>query len=304
MRRLARIGHLFVRRRRRTLCTAVAAAFVGGSQAAEVDNLGVIERDLAIVENVLEAALANAVDERYRLGDVEAAYLANQGVLVSLDIARNVDSRYIGWGTDGWRWNWNDVRRGIAVAPAEPRLDHLLDTLQISIAPFAPEDLAELRALRQEQRDLRNEQRQLRRRLRGLRSQAARAEGDHRIELEAEIAAEERELNALQEDYSALEADIDAEYERLRTQRNRPGTDTTEEEAVDGDFDNRIVQAVCDYGTTLNALPDDAHLTVVARFDDHSKRRFYVFTMQDVTACQRKTLDIAALRERALIYEH
>lgn len=277
-------------------CLVVASGLVLAAagipcHAGEVDHLDALDRELAIAEDVFEAALRNSLDSGVRVADVEAHYLAKQGALISFRASRQHSGRLHDHG-DG------------PFSAFEPRIRQLLDNLQISTASYDPDDLAELRELREEQRDIRNEQRSLRRRLRSLRAEAARAEDSEREASAAKIAAHERELEALQTEYAGLDADIDAEYERQRSLRNRPQAQPSrppEESFQDADLDRAVVQAVCDYGATLKSLPADEFLTVTVR--QRRERTFYVFPKRDVVACQRESIAVETLRERATVYQ-
>ncbi len=162
------------------------------AHARTVPELEKIQRELRVAEEVLGAALRDHVEDRMKISQVHAQYLARQGVLVSV----NVTTPWISFRTPGE--NTLEIEADLQRLNEIPEMVHdILSQLDITIAPYQPEELEELRSLRDEQRSLREEQRRLRSRLREQRRALVRAQGsDEREsiarglpELEAELAA-------------------------------------------------------------------------------------------------------------------
>ena len=244
--------------------------------------LEALRHEMNVAQEVIPTALANTA-QRVRVVDAEAIYLAGQGVLLDMDMAR-----------------WPASRVGDFEVTAIEQIPHVVQEIvanvQLAIAPYEPEDLAELRELREEQREIRNQQRELRRTLRRLRAENARNGEDA---LAYRIGQEERELAALDSEYATIERDIDGQYEQLRALRQ---SDAPAEEPATHDLTDAIGTVACDYGGALKSLPDDEHLTFRLRRGRESA--FYVFRKEDLVACRRESIAAPELLSRASIYHH
>lgn len=248
------------------------------------ENLADLEREMNIFEDIVVATIRNSTDPDLLIRDIEAEYLAEQGVMISMEVARS----------------WFDQRDVLAtqrgLATRVPEMVHnILADLEISIAPFEPEALEELRELREEQRQLRREQRELRSSLREQRRR--RALSDNPNDIDHHIDDLKRQLAASEAEYDALEGDIDNTYERLRDLRSMK---ELPREATADDLKVSIVEATCTYGGTLKSLPDDQHLTLVVK--QGRLRTVYVFRQRDVNACSAEDIDAAELQARSYIY--
>ena len=270
-----------------SLTLTVAAA---SNQAPALETL---RQEMYVAQEVIPTALANTA-QRVRVVDAEAIYLAGQGVLLDMDIARRPASRM-----------------GDFEVTAIDQIPHVVQEIvanvQLAIAPYEPEDLAELRELREEQREVRNQQRELRRELRRLRAEHAREPeyigiplpGETKTAMAQGIRERETELEALDGEYQALERDIDKQYDRLRALRQ---SDVPAEEPTTHDLTAAVGTVACDYGGTLKSLPDDEHLTFRLRRGRDSA--FYVFRKEDLVACRRESIAAPELLSRASIYHH
>ncbi len=268
--------------------------------------LEALRHEMSVAREVIPTALANTA-ERVRVVDAEAIYLAGQGVLIDMDMAHRPASRV-----------------GDFEVTAIDQIPHVVQEIvanvQLAIAPYEPEDLAELRELREEQRAIRNQQRDLRQELRRLRAKQARDPslvsrfydpdegrigirfGDEckdKDEIADCIREREAELAALDSEYEVLEQDIDAQYDFLRTLRQH---EAQPPEPATGDITEAVASVACDYGGTLKSLPEDEHLTFRLRRGRESA--FYVFRKEDLVACRRESIAAPELLARATIYHH
>lgn len=243
--------------------------------------LEALRHEMNVAREVIPTALANTA-QRVRVVDAEAIYLAGQGVLIDMDMVRRPASRVGDFEVT-------------AIEQIPHVVQEIVANVQLAIAPYEPEDLAELRELREEQREVRNQQRELRRALRRLRAEQAR-NPDHVAQT---IGEREAELRALDGEYQALERDIDEQYEQLRTLRQ---SDVPAELPATHDLTDAIGTVACDYGGTLKSLPDDEHLTLRLRRGRESA--FYVFRKEDLVACRRESIAAPELLSRAAIYHH
>ena len=276
------------------LLLVVALALPGHASARETAELDAIQREARIVADVMKAALRSELSDGVRVTSVNAEYLAQQGVLVSVRLNAP-------WLTI------NDSDSSIAIA-GEINLDeiptmveNILSDLQIEVSPYEPEALEALRALRSEQRELRLEQRGIRAKLREKRRALVRAEDDgDREDVQEDIADLERELLAVDAQYDALAKDIDIQYEELRDYRS--GHRGTSESAPrpQADVDALIARSACDYGATLKSLSTENYLTIALRRDDHNE--YYAFKMDHIFSCSRGDMRTERLLDLAYRY--
>ena len=265
------------------LAALVAANAAGAAAPARLDAL---DREMRVLANVLEAALRDAPGVGKRVRRVEVDYLAGQGALVTLSLAR-------GW-FGSYRVEVGADANGVIAVPS--MVHDILADLQIPVSPWDAEELEALRELRQEQRDLRREQREVRKKIRKHRRQQA-LEGNG----EAEIEALQRELAALEAEHEALSADLRDQYGEVHQVRKRRALAEADGEDGAQDFETALLDAVCSYGGALKSIPEDERLSVKVRRRDQSA--FYVFGMKDVLACQNDGMALEKLKAAAVIYE-
>jgi hypothetical protein len=249
-----------------------------------------IRRELRIGADVLRAALANAIPQSQRVVNVEAGYLAGQGVLVIVDLANP--------------WFRFD-HRSIDIDPEITRLEHIPDMvhdiladLNLGLSRHQVEDLKELREIRDAQRGVRAEQRALRSKLRELRRQLQRtgnaAEVDrlhtHIATLEADLAAAEDEERTLDQDAVIVRDTLDPPSPSAGDGADAPAS-----------LDLAVAESVCSYGATFGSLSAGQHLNVLVRRAQVS--RYYVFEMEQVRACRDGGLTPEGLLEAGFGYE-
>lgn len=269
--------------------------------------LEALRQEMNVAREVIPTALANTASG-VRVVDTEAFYLAGQGVLLEMELVRRSrNGSPPVWGSADGTGNFE-----VSTIEQIPHVvQEIVTNVQLAIAPYQPEDLAELRELREEQREVRNRQRELRRELRRLRADHTRNNGlrrhDGQIlpgaskdEKAETIREREAELAALDDEYQLLERDIDAQYDRLRALRQNDPPATPEPPAAD--LTDAVTSVACDYGGTLKSLPDGEHLTLRLRRGREST--FYVFRKEDLVACRRESIAAPELLSRASIYEN
>ena len=269
----------------------LAAPFV--SSAKEPGNLADIQREARIVADVMKSALRDELREGMRVTSVESQYLARQGVLVSIQINAP-------WITVNGKGDAEFAFDGTISIPEIPSMvENILKDLQIEIAPYEPETLEELRDLRSEQRKLRLEQRKIRAGLRSARRSMVRSDDPDKVtELKDEIVALESDLAEVDEQYDALSADIDEQYQRLRDYREGF---TPPKPPAAPDVDGLIARTACDYGATLKSLRDSEYLTIAIKRGEANQ--YYAFLMEDIYACSDRDMQPNRLLEKAYQYQ-
>ena len=274
----------------------IFVAFLAGSalptaskEPARFDDL---QREMAIMQDVLDSTLRVTLRGELRVTGIEVDYLANQGVVISLEASRPLI---------GSTPEFHDAQGLEVLAQIPTMVEQILQDVEIYVEPYDPEDLQELRSLRDDQRRLRTEQRAVRSKLRDLRRRTARAEGSEAEELERRIESSEEELADLDSEYDSLDDDIDRAYDRIKDLRTRHQDRVVSHENESRDIlTDALVGAVCDYGTTLKSLPNDEHINVVVR--QRRGNSYLVFRRSDVVACQREAISVADLKERSFSY--
>ena len=285
----------------------LAALFAAGAQAREPENLAALVDEMAVLERILGAvlesetpmsgppfpdgapgALLDYVDRHMqpwfqtRVGTIESEYLARQGILVSLHLRRRPTVQDL-----------PDALFTMMAQTGETRLP-------IPFASLPPDDLAALKTLADELDETREKHRKLYQ--------------DWHVELRDASESDEfdpddsgpieREISALNVRERQLQADINAEIQRLRSLLAQPV-----KESSGDDVDGALIQAVCDYAM-LKSLPDDEHLTLRVGQDTAPRDgwrpgrqwTYYVLVKQDVVECRHGSIDAEALRERAFVY--
>lgn len=272
------------------LCAMLAAATMApGVAAGRVPDANEeIRRELRIGADVLRAALAEALPESRRVLDVDAGFLADQGVLVLVDVA-----------SPWFRLNPRGVDRDSEITSLEQIPDmvqEILSDLNIGLSRHQTEELTELRDIRDRQRAVRAEQRALRADIRGKRRQLLDADESTAAALEAQIDALEKDLAAADEDERILNADAAAARERLMVP---PQAEGTAQPAVD--LDQAVAGSVCAYGATFKSLDGGQRLNVLVRQPRES--RYYVFQMARVRACQAGEITAEELLAESFAYD-
>ena len=277
------------------LFALVAAATTGSVRAAPPAHLDALRQEMAVAEDVFQAALGNAPG--VRVWDVEADYLAAQGVLLSMAVRK-------GWFGAG-RARVVKIIQDEDIGVTIPHMVHeILADLDIPGVAHRTADFEVLNELREQQRALRNQQRTVRALVWQTRLGIARGQQEEKGE--DTVSALEAEIERLDAEHEALQSRIDAEYQRLSAgetgdQIETPAGQDASGPVADTDLEALLLQAVCDYGGALKSLPEDEHLSLRVR--ESTRDVFYVFRFEDVVDCQRGSMTPAKLLEAGVSYE-
>ena len=263
------------------------------SQARTVDEWPEIRREINVTEDVIAASLRETFDRDMTVHTVEGTYLPRQGVLFNVHLSAP-------WFSIDTEENGADLHIDANLNLEEiPRMVHdILAELQIAVAPYAPEALAELKDLREEQRELRREQRGMRSELRKLRREQVRERDEQqREDIQAQIADLEVELEAAEAAGEALSADIETQYERL--QEEAQPVKRQKSDAPDASI--AVTTAICDAAATLKSLRNDNYVTVALR--QGGSMTYITYSMETAKDCQRRNIDAAKLLDKAWTYQ-
>ena len=168
-------------------------------------------------------------------------------------------------------------------------------------------DYEELRTviegLRVEMRERMQGLREIEEQIRGSAAQAitvSSLEEELRLKLETVMA----QIESLREQAVAKAAEL-----RLRSdQAEQVYTRQWQQDVVV--FENKLYQAMCDYGSTLRELPGDERVSIILtglgdqRVDQRRTDKIHVFNKADLHECQSGGISVATLRERSNHYSY
>ena len=277
-------------KRLQILIASLLLAVVSAVPARTVDNLDTLLQELQIARDVFQSAMSHAVGPRLRVTGVNAEYLPQQGVLVSMNVVQP-------W-IDVNQFTEHSLELGKEVTTLHdvPELVYeIMSELNMAIAPYDPELLEELRELREEQRVVRSAQRNLRSQLREARRNKNQS-ADGAEELDEHIAELEVELDGLVDEYEALNRDIDTLYNQLQERRSQPDT-----EAAAFNLDGAVAETACNYGDTFKSLDGQRFLNVAVSVKESTS--YYAFRMANIHACRRGDISADRLLEQAWSYQ-
>ncbi len=276
----------------RTLTALALSACVLHADARNAEQWPDIRREINVTEDVLAATLREEFAGDTHVNSVEGIYLPRQGVLFNVQLSAP-------WFSIDTEEHGADVHINADLNLEEiPRMVHdILAELQIAVAPYAPEELAELKSLREEQRELRREQRELRSTLRKLRREQVRErDEDARDGIREQIADLEVELEAAEAAGEALSEDIEAQYAKLKEAPR--ATERQESDAPKTDL--AVTRAVCTAAPTLQSVHNEQYITVALR--QSGSMTYITYKMEHVKDCQRRDIDAEKLLDRAWMY--
>lgn len=139
-----------------------------------------------------------------------------------------------------------------------------------------------------------------------IRESAAQAIADSNFEEQMQSKLEEvmAQIEPLRE--QAL-----SRAEDLKQRSEEAAQNYSEQWAVDVvDFEDKLYQAMCDYGTTLRELPASERISIIltglGELGENQRRsdKIHVFNKADLQECQSGDITVAALRERSDQYSY
>ncbi|MCB1045454.1 MAG: hypothetical protein KDC35_21100 [Acidobacteria bacterium] len=272
---------------------------------AQQANLSDLRQEIRIIANMLETAFESNRGSWHDDIDVDGTYLREQGIVLRIESG----------GFSPMHFDF-------------PHFEIAVPEIAVSL-PFAPEDMEDsweayedameelqdvyiefdeisrdqgtskeirdkMRALREEQRKLSNEQRRKTDELRRKLERSREMSDDERQAISDQIQKSKSELKDISKKYAE-------ELDELREKQRQ------EWQSKQTDFEHKIVDILCNYGSALRALPDNEHLTII--FDNGSlsdegetQDRIYVFDKSDLLACREGKMDKATLLNRGQSY--
>jgi hypothetical protein len=310
-----------------TLAAGLALATIATTSAAQPDTLERAARELDIMSHIFRTAVEEGGEAsrfNYRQGP-DARYLAGQGMVFTF----NLDGMRNFWGGRGMNGDdWaqfsasmgqmaEEIMASVSASfpdlefdqdfdfdpaipqppqPAQPALQGVpqLAAQSAQLSADQRRAMAEMsKAMREQQQRVQEQQRELRAMQRELRSQREAGSDDADAATEARIeeqqAALELQITALREQQEAYSAYMTEVAGKAREQQ----------EAFNTELTARLVQALCDYGSTLKSLAASEYITMI--FEDYGddQDRIMVFPVSAVADCN----DAQRLQQAAVSYQ-
>ncbi len=268
-----------------------------------------IRKDIHIISNMLETAFNDTDHHRSRdsrhIG-VEGTYLRGQGIVLNIQAG----------GSNHFEFDFNfmpeihmaEIAAPMHFAPEDVEVtweayEEALEELQdvyVDVDEITRETQSSvavrdaMRALRDAQRKTLKEQKQATRQLRRDLESSRDLDDTQREAIVQQIKEHQTKLQVASKKYSE-------ELAELQTKQRQ------EWEKNQSEFEIRIVDILCDYGSALRSLPDNEHVSIIfsegARDEDGDEQdRIYVFDKTDLVACREGRMDKKTLISKGQVY--
>lgn len=265
------------------LITGIVLTLASGGliHAQQPANLDAVFRELGIMRNIFAGAMQQTGSNNlFGKGPApDVLYLAGQGMVFSFNLPAN-DSFMYGFdefcegkcGPGNFSFNTGDVDPRVPAAdPASPASP---------AAPAAPRNSVtqeQLREMNEMLREKNDALRDLRREMRALGRALGRTPDDENLEaqmatLETSLDEIETEVEQQAETYQQILEDVQNEREAA--------VNTRREAQID-----QVLGILCDYGSTLKALPADEKVSLVFRNFTGDTDQVYVLSHAAVSDC-------------------
>ena len=264
-----------------------------------------LKKDVSVMTQILKSAFSSDTDCRGCRIRVDGLYLAKQGFLFTV---HDVDGR--------WFHEQHDDESMAFVFRAEEleameEIPHMVSQLVSEVTSAIPQFEAEIEQMtsridgstRNTLRDLRRDRRDLQRDLREQEIELIHADDSEKVDIENEIANLEQQMEALEEKEEVIQNKVMAQRDEMRRQADAKREERNQKRREQQEkIETRVLQAFCDYGSTLQSLPSSENVTVI--FDNNQRESdadtIYVFARGDVINCNR---DKNKLQLQALKYQ-
>lgn len=283
----------------------LATALATQTTVAQNEELERRARELGIMSHIFLTSLNDGGQQgrgtMYQ--QPKARYLAGQGAVFSFNLAgmRSFMGRN-GFNTGDWEQFGlamsrigQEVAAQVVASFPDLDLDFDFDPDTIPLAPGRGMSVAERgqieqmnEAMREQQRKVQDAQRQIR----DLQREQQRGSEADMQEFASRLQAVE---NALQSQVAALTQQQQAYRDYMEQyQQQARAQEASANELMMG----HILQALCDYGSTMKSLPANEHVTLVFENYQDDKEQIHVFTFKAVSDCT----SVDALKRAAVSY--
>lgn len=301
------------------MAVTLSALLAGPATAAT--NMQELHQELEIMQRIMQTALEqNSQEEPIRISDLDATYLAGQGVVFELATGK---------GSRIFRFNFGEMLEGLTPdAPMPPSADGEQNNFEINLdfdeqameenIEFAMEQAQEVwqqvaeqtQRLKSEVRELAWEMRENERRLTDLRFEKRHADEQRLKEIEQQSEKLRKELRKLEQKKQELTASAEKmEQEKREKLVLKRQARQQQYKKFLARFEDTLADTLCKYGSGLKSLPRDEKVSVVLKdFVQQQERgnrqdKIYIFSQKDISACVTGKLDKESLLGKVNTYQ-
>ena len=266
-----------------------------------------LKKDVGVMNQIVNSAFRADGECRGCKIDVQGKYLADQGFLFIVSSGKHIWINSHDLDFSGYSYYFDD--EDLADLEFIPGMvSNIVNGVIAAVpgAPDAPEVVRRVEIIddstRSKLREVRQDRRNLEQKIRENEIELIHAEDEERDtirarvrEVQAEVAKLEGKEAEIKVKVAAAREEVRKEREEKRLQRERALA--TQQKLVEA----KVLQAFCDYGSTLRSLPDPEKVTII--FEDTQRDpeadTIYVFDRDDVVECDRGE---NSMKEKALTY--
>ncbi len=290
----------------KALLLATLSFVIATSSVAETD-FTKIRKDINVMSRIFEGAFEES--DCNCAASVRGSYLAQQGAVFLVTPSNTFVYRT--GRTTGWVGKWKDnYEYGLSDLADLPDFigDVLADVhIDLSDLPSGGTRIIIDRESRKVRREVGRERRKIENQIRELEIQSIHADEDKQADIDEEMA----DLNSELAEIAEREDELDQKYEEVRQKRDEKRDQELDRVRVAKErrikaYESVVLESLCDYGGTLKSVPRDEHVTVIIENTNRNwstrESKIYVFSKNDLHACQLDDLDSDELISKAIVY--
>ncbi len=277
--------------------------------ALSVSEYEQLKKDVTVMSQIIDSTFNDGGECENCYIKIEGKYLAGQGIVFLVN-RRDQGFYFLDDGDS----------HAFAVALGDPEeteffptmVEDMIEGVVAGVAPMPPSDpgmnwemMIEISdgASREAIRELRRERRELEQEIRENEIQIIHMDEADAKPMEASIREMEEQVRKLLEKQMQIEEKVNLSREEYRKAREeRRQQKETQRQQRNALVQNKVLEAFCDYGSTLRSLPAKEKITLIFE-NTHRKPRqdtVLVFQQKDITNCNR---DESKLLQQALSYQ-
>ncbi|MFC3094131.1 hypothetical protein DRW07_11650 [Alteromonas sediminis] len=298
------------------LLSALSMSFVMGTASAATDPAE-LKKELEIMTSVINTAIQQQ-DRRSPISirSTQATYLANQGVVFTFSAKGSPRQLFIDIAGLSEAFPHDAPLPPISMSATEGDVSFEFSTDWTEISGEAHERVREaleetaekLRDLRSRERDMSWQEREVEREVRELEFQMRTLKDQAKEEVKKELEkVREKEKSLAKQRVEVREylAKVENEQKKKREERIAAREKLTNQFL--SDFEARIGDVLCRFGSGLRALDEDENVTFILSDiktgEEGKLDRIYVFSQKQITRCVQSKIDQNELLSAAVIYE-
>lgn len=317
---------------------AAMSAALGPAHGKSSVDMGELSEELNIMQGIVKTAFRNQkVQSGLRVRQIEATYLANQGIVFDISTS----------GSGSFEFNFDfsqmlsDIQASASAyayatsssssAPAPPPApqvnisgsgdwttifveegdwERYAEDIRNEVREAMHEARDKLRELRDLERGYEWEQREYEREKRDLEFQKRTAQQEVKSEIERRLSEIREKVNAL----SAKRVEVSEYAEKVKEEQKKRVLEQNEVEKKKyvmflANFESNVADILCKYGAGIKALPSEENVSFVLKDlgrkpgdGDEKVDKVYVFANEDIQRCVRGKIDEQALLTKVQTY--